>query len=375
MKAKIPVLIAALFLPMIAFGQAVAPPPQPLHFVDDHWTPYDPPSDFPEGSTVHRIVPGDTLWDLAESYLGDPYLWPQIWERNPYIKDSHWIYPGDPLAIDLAVQEPAPDVEEVFAEETIPSDIGEQGDFEGPEIAEGEPSPLGSAADVYCFADLVEDDSVFPFQITSAERMDFQDSFSEGDIVYVDGGVNQGVAAGDRFFVFNRIRPLKQLAANPTPTRMYSERTLGIIYSKVGQIKVLCAQEDTAIAEITYACDPVDIGNVLQPFRPIPVPLVIAPEASDRCDSPNGMPIGRIIYTRDDQLEIGGGWLVFIDLGAADGVYPGQFATIFRDNPVQGMPRLVLGDLGVLTVEEHYSTAIIVGGWASVYIGDNVELR
>jgi hypothetical protein len=374
MKAKITVLVAALFLPMIAFGQAVAPPPQPLHFVDDHWTPYDPPTVFPEGSTVHKVVPGDTLWDLAAAYLGDPYLWPQIWERNPYIKDSHWIYPGDPIAIDLAVQEPATEVQEVLPEETVASEYADPG-IAGPEIDEGEPRPLGSTADVYCFADLVQDDSIYPFTISSAERMDFQDSFSEGDIVYIDGGVNQGVAAGDRFFVLNRIRPLKRLFDKPKMGRIYTEETIGIVYSKIGQIKVLCAQEDTAIAEITYACDPIDIGNVLQPFKPIPVPLVIDPDPSDRCDVPNGLPIGRIIYTRDDQLEIGGGWLVFIDLGSADGVYPGQFATIFRNNPVEGMPRLVLGELGVLTVEETYSTAILTDGWASVYIGDMVELK
>lgn len=374
MKAKITVLIAALFLPIIAFGQAVAPPPQPLHFVDDHWTPYDPPTEFPEGSTVHRVVPGDTLWDLAAAYLGDPYLWPQIWERNPYIKDSHWIYPGDPIAVDVAVQEPPAEVQEVIPEETIVSEYSDPG-YTEPEIDEGEPRPLGSTADVYCFADLVQDDSIYPFTITSAERMDFQDSFSEGDIVYIDGGVNQGVAAGDRFFVLNRIRPLKRLFDKPKMGRIYTEETIGIVYSKIGQIKVLCAQEDTAIAEITYACDPIDIGNVLQPFKPIPVPLVIDPDPSDRCDLPNGLPIGRIIYTRDDQLEIGGGWLVFIDLGSADGVYPGQFATIYRDNPVKGMPRLVLGELGVLTVEETYSTAILTGGWASVYIGDMVELK
>jgi len=375
MKAKIPVFVAAVFLPILAFGQAVAPPPQPLHFVDGHWTPYDPPTEFPEGSTVHRVVPGDTLWDLAASYLGDPYLWPQIWERNPYIKDSHWIYPGDPIAIDVAVQEPPTEVEDVEPGETVVSEYPDATAYEEPIIEQGEPRPLGSSADVYCFADLVEDDSVYPFTIASAERMDFQDSFSEGDIVYIDGGVNQGVAAGDRFFVLNRIRPLKRLFDEPKMGRVYTEETIGIVYSKVGQIKVLCAQEDTAIAEITYACDPIDIGNVLEPFRPIPVPLVIDPDPSDRCDVPNGKPIGRVIYTRDDQLEIGGGWLVFIDLGAADGVYPGQFATIFRDNPVAGMPRLVLGELGVLTVEEYYSTAILTRGWASVYIGDRVELK
>lgn len=375
MKAKIPVMFVALLLPAIVFSQAVAPPPQPLHFVDGHWTPYDPPSEFPEGSTVHRVVPGDTLWDLANTYLGDPYLWPQIWERNPYIKDSHWIYPGDPIAIDVAVQEPPTDFEEVVSDETVTSEFGDSDGFGEPAIDEGEPHPLGSSADVYCFADLVPDDSIYPFTIMSAERIEFQDSFSEGDIVYIDGGVEQGVAAGDRFFVLNRIRPLYRLVENPSISQVYTSDKLGIVYSKIGQIKVLCAQENSAIAEITYACDPIDVGNVLQPFRPIPVPLVIDPDPTDRCDVPNGKPIGRVIYTRDDQIEIGGGWLVFIDLGAAEGLYPGQFATIFRDNPVKGMPRLVLGELGILTVEENYSTAILTRGWASVYLGDRVEIK
>jgi hypothetical protein len=368
MKSNIPVLVATLLLPAVVMAQAVAPPPQPLHLVDGHWTPYDPPSEFPEGSTVHTIVRGDTLWDLAAAYLGDPYLWPQLWERNPYIKDSHWIYPGDPVVIDVAVQQPETSEEVVEPGETVTSEMTGEAIPSDEElgVVEGEPRPLGSSADVYCFAKLVEDESVFPFSITSAERVAFQDSFSEGDIVYIDGGVEQGVAAGDRFFVLQRIRPLYHVASNAL---------LGIVYSMIGQVKVLCAQENTAIAEITYACDPIDVGNVLQPYRPIPVPLVIDPEPTDRCDVPNGKPIGSIIYTRDDQIEIGGGWLVFVDLGSAEGVYPGQFATIFRDNPVAGMPRLVMGELGILTVEEHYSTAILTDSWLSVLVGDRVEIK
>ena len=105
MSAKNLFAIVAVFLPLMAAAQSVAPPPQPLHLVGDHWTPYDPPTEFPEGAMVHTIVKGDTLWDLAAHYLGDPFLWPQIWERNPYIRDSHWIYPGDPIVIDVAVQE------------------------------------------------------------------------------------------------------------------------------------------------------------------------------------------------------------------------------------------------------------------------------
>lgn len=75
--------------------------PLPLRFVDHHWTAYQPPSPsmFPEGTQIHIVERGDTLWTLAEEYLGDPYLWPQLLERNPYIKNAHFLYPGDPIVV------------------------------------------------------------------------------------------------------------------------------------------------------------------------------------------------------------------------------------------------------------------------------------
>jgi hypothetical protein len=361
MSATIRFAMIAVFLPLAVAAQTVAPPPQPLHLVGDHWTPYDPPTEFPEGAMVHVIVRGDTLWDLAAHYLGDPFLWPQIWERNPYIKDSHWIYPGDPVVIDIAVQEAAPS--EVPVEETVTSELPPDAYLGAPEAV---PRQLGSSADVYCFAELVEDESIFPFIVASSERIEFQDQYSEGEIVYINGGANQGVEAGDRFFILHRIRPLRHPVSN-------SE--LGVVYSQVGQLRVLCAQEDTSIAEITMACDPVKIGDVLKPFSPIPVPLVIDPDPTDRCDLPNGKPLGYVTYNRDDQIELGTFWLVFLDLGMADGIYPGTFATVFRDNPVQGMPRLVMGEVGVLRADETYATAIITRAWAPLAVGDRIEIK
>lgn len=363
MSATIRIAIIAVLLPLAVAAQTVAPPPKPLHLVGDHWTPYDPPSEFPENAMVHTIVKGDTLWDLAAHYLGDPFLWPQIWERNPYIKDSHWIYPGDPLVIDLAVQEAAPVAEAVPAEEEPTSEPAPEGDLGAVEEA---PYPLGSSADVYCFAELVQDESAFPFAIRSSERIAYQDQYSEGDIVYIDGGAAQGVQAGDRFFILHRIRPLR----HPV-----SGSRLGVVYSQVGQLKILCAQENTSIAEITMACDPVVIGDVLKPFASIPVPLVLSPDPTDRCDLPNGKPLGYLTYNRDDQVDIGTHWLVFLDLGAADGIYPGTFVTVFRDNPVAGMPRLVMGEAGVLRTDETYSTAIITRAWAPLATGDRIEVK
>ena len=365
MRVAIRLAIVLLFTASVVAAQGVAPPPKPLYYRGDHWTPYDPPT-YPEGSAVYIIQRGDTLWDLARTHLGDPYLWPQIWERNPYILDSHWIYPGDPLVIDVATQPPIAEQEVVTDDTTIAGAVPTDTSAGEGAVEEGIPFPLGSPSDVYCFATLQSDEADFPFMIKSAERIEMQDHFSEGEVVYIDGGVNQGVAAGDRFFIMHQERPLQ----HPV-----SGHHMGTVYSHKGQLKVLCAQEDTAIAEITFACDPVSIGDLLQPFEPVPVPLVVAPDPSDRCDVPNGNPTGYLVYAKDDVIDSGKDQLVFLDLGEAEGVYPGMFATVFRDNPVDGMPRLVMGEVGILTVGQNYSTARITQGWAPVGVGDRVELK
>jgi hypothetical protein len=53
-----------------------------------------------ERPATHTVKRGDTLWDLAQQYLGDAFQWPQIYQLNrELIKDPHWIYPNQVFRI------------------------------------------------------------------------------------------------------------------------------------------------------------------------------------------------------------------------------------------------------------------------------------
>ena len=99
-------LISGMAVALTAQDSAQAPSPQDYQpgqviKVATHRSRWDYPKEItlPEGTQLHIVETGDTLWDLGNKYLGNPFSWPQIWELNQWITDPHWIYPGDHLVI------------------------------------------------------------------------------------------------------------------------------------------------------------------------------------------------------------------------------------------------------------------------------------
>jgi hypothetical protein len=54
----------------------------------------------PGEQRVHVVRPGETLWDIARTYLADPFLWPEIFRLNAdVVRDPARIFPDDRLVI------------------------------------------------------------------------------------------------------------------------------------------------------------------------------------------------------------------------------------------------------------------------------------
>jgi hypothetical protein len=396
------VRLAGIVLVTSLLGAAALPaasrPPRSLHQVGDHWTAWNPPAPpAPASGEVYTIVRGDTLWDLAKRFYGNPYLWPQLWEKNQYILDAHWIYPGDPLVTGIQVA-PVQNLAQAGAAPGEPASPGAATGPNGeqtpaPEVpgvesaakAAGAPSQLGAESDIYCSGYVGDSAEQFPYAIVGSEydnvtpkltrdyvamvgtwgRTGAKVDLSTGDIVYVSGGSLQGLVPGSLFTVVGAEQPV----IHPVTKTIF-----GSFYPYRGRVRVLSVQESTAIAEVVHACDPIKLGDRLRPFEPEPVPL-----GRSTAMRPPNLPVSAaklqdapaIVYSRGI-ISLGQDHVVYIDRGTDQNVTPGDVFTIYRPSDL-GMPPMVLGELAVLSVQKRSALAKIIESRYAIFVGDRLD--
>ena len=372
-KSAATTALGVLLTVLVSVGTAMAhegsgPPPKDLKFVNDHWTPWDPP-EAAEGAYI--IQKGDTLWDLATEWLGDPYLWPQIWDENRYILDSHWIYPGDPLVVPgrpqvVPDEGPPPGTEE--PDEPVEPDMPYQ-DLTPPE-PEPVPTiapllPVADARDIYCSGFIDPEHEVSDLWVAGNEHGDAKLALAGGDVVYLSQGRNQGLQPGDTFALHRVTRDVDHPATGDV---------VGKFVRRLGKVRVMLTQENTSTAVIEMSCEDIHPGDELVPWYEIPIPMRREMPEFDRYDAePSGGASGHVVHIADDRMSVALGHIVHTDLGVASGVNPGDFLTVYRD--VAELPRTVVAHAIVLTVEGTTSTVKLTANSQETHVGDRVEVQ
>ena len=143
----------------------------------------------------------------------------------------------------------------------------------------------------------------------------------------------------------------------------------------MGQVRILCTDANRATALVTQACREIYAGAKLKPLPQLPIPIARVPELPTICDSPSNQRNGYIVNSKGFEFGLAVSDLVEIDLGRDDSVQPGDVLTVYRDSPVAGQPRQVLGEIGVLTTESHTSTGRVVAMRRAMQVGDKIEMR
>lgn len=372
--------VAAMLVTGLAFGSwiqaadtATPPssdrPPKNLKKVGDRWTPWDSPEPIPQGAYI--IQKGDTLWDLAGQWLKDPHLWPQIWDQNRYVQDSHWIYPGDPLNIPNQPTVVPKEGEPPAGEEQPPAEAPSSGQGQGQDQAAAAPSaPTGpplmavaDATDLYC-SGYIEPEHTKAALLVAGREIE-REHVAQGDVVYLTQGRDQGIAPGSEFEVIRA-----------THTVMHPEtgKAVGTYVQRLAKVRVLAVQESTSTALITMACSDVDDGDELVPWTVLTSPMIPPMARMDRYDvTPSGGAQGTVVESKDHLANLGTGHIIHTDLDADAGVQPGTVLALYRPNG--SLPRLMLGRAVVLSVEADTSTAKIVDSVRDVRMGDRAEVR
>ena len=338
-------------------------PPQNLKKVGDHWTPWDPP---PAGQDAYIIQKDDTLWDLAEEWLGDPFLWPQIWDENRYILDSHWIYPGDPLVIPgkpTVVPDGGPTAEDTKPPVAVHEELVEE--VEPTQPAALTPSPLVPAAvpnDLYCSGYIDPEHEYSDLWVTGAEEAE-NTIFGQGHVVYLSQGSNHGIKAGDEYAILRATQEVLHPA---------TKNSLGKFIRRMGKLRVMITQENTSTAVIVMACEDVWPSDELVPWEEIPIPMLESMPAFDRYDvASSGGAAGQVVYINDELDNAAKGHVIFTDLGVASGVEPGDVIVLYSVR--SDLPRAKLGQAVVLTVEPLSSSAKVTTSVREMLVGDQVE--
>lgn len=252
---------------------------------------------------------------------------------------------------------------------------------------ESAPQPLGYESDLYCFGYLAAAGERFVAQVVGAENLAEQEDFITDDLLYIDGGADRGIRAGDEFWI---VVPGAEIF-DPGAAR----KSLGQFYGFRGRAVVVCAYGRSSIVRVLDSCTDIPLGSFMKPFEPIPIPLARRSMTAKACDPPSGKPTGRVVYTKDGVISLGADGVVMVNIGVAEGLQPGDSLTIYRvafgreysikphgeywsyQPPPPGMeiPRTYLGELSVLYVGDRWAIGRITDSYRLIEIGDEVEIR
>jgi hypothetical protein len=334
----------------------------------------------------HVVQLGETLWGLAQVYLGDPFLWPEIYRINTaVVEDPHWIFPGEELLLTPADQTqvaeapvaPAADtlvVEEQAAQRPVevvelptalpaaPPPAAETGPTIFQRVRVSQPATGIQAGPTEAYR------GVRPGDFYRAGFLTEEQPFPWGRVEGIaDLGTPRGAVrgeAGATALIYQEVRiRAPEGAAYQVGDSLLLARLgrdvnggWGKIVMPTGVVRVVSVAGREAVAQIVEQYDQVRAGQQAMPIEPFPRSTGGRPQ-------PVSGGIEGLVITRREVNPIPNQYdVLFIDLGRNVGIVPGdRFELLTTPDIAEFNPAAspVLAEVEVVHVRERSATVVI----------------
>jgi hypothetical protein len=309
-----------------------------------------------EGAPNEYVVQvGDTLWDIAATFLNDPWFWPEIWYVNPEIENPHLIYPGDVLGLVYIDGEPrvtnvrgssyrlSPEARVTPLDEAISS------------------IPYEAISAFLSTGVVLQENEVKELPYIVAAKGEHLIA-AAGNTVYVRGS---GAEPGSRFNIVH----VGDKLVDPDDNNL-----VGFHGVLIGE-GTLRRGGDPGSFAITMSKREAKQGDLLIPAA-VDIPMNFFPKA------PSANIDGRIIHVVDGVTQIGQYQVVVINRGTNDGLTVGDVLTAFRagdvvrDKVAGGSVRLPEEEAGTLMIFKSYgeiSYGLVMEATQAIHLLDYVR--
>lgn len=292
----------------------------------------------------YTIERGDTLWDISQKELQDPFLWPKIWKENPGIKHPDRIYPGQKIKIPLYLLQ-----EEIPAEKPKPKVVKKPQIPEKPveQIVEPEKTEYLVDRNILIASGYLAESVPEIGKITDAPS----DRTILGDNDYAYIKTNNQVHIGDKFYIIDVVKKVNH---------PHSSRRLGYLIEILGIAEVVENSGDPKIL-ITTSFGEISPGDLLDNFYEIEQPLAIeSPKKPDLA--------GYVVATKQLHGISGTSDIIYVDKGSNDGLEVGDLLA----TTLQSKHKIYNGLIQIINLRASTSTAIVRKCDREIVKGDGI---
>jgi hypothetical protein len=357
----------------------------------------------PDAPDTYTVRKGDTLWAISARFLSKPWLWPEIWQANPQVRNPHLIYPGDVLNLTMAGGGPRVGLQPRVRSEGEPVTaiplaelrtflkemrIMDADDVEqAPYVVGFEEAALRGTPGNKVYARDI--DSARPGQRWAIVRPSHRFRDHGGDPGHLDMVNNPGHGS----VVADDLDSDVSMASSPWEedtrhdTHNGTGKDMGVEVSVIGTAEVIATNGDVTSLVIVDSTLEIRKGDRFMPIDDKPYDPYFYPHA------PKAMPGNdpRIAGVTDARYGVGAHQVVSISAGSADGVDNGTTFTVMNQgekiaDEVSGdymrratsrkvqLPDEFAGHLMVFRTFDHVSYALVMDALRPVRPGDRLVM-